>query len=391
MGDKIRVRMYNVHFGDAVLVTIPDKDPKTGRTTPRNVLIDVGNVLSGDGGDDAVFKAVIEDILRELGGRPLDLYVMTHEHLDHVQGLYYAATKLYPPGDLRKRLATRYAWLTASAAEDYYQRFPNAQKQKLALQAAWRQVQIHLETLPEAEAKPFGTLLAINNPQSTADCIGFLRALADKKRTCYVHSGFDTKGKHPFKEAKFEVWAPEQDTSRYYKGLLPMAGAPAVGPAATASEATSAMPPPGVDAGSFQDLVNARSRGFADNILAIDKAANNTSVVFTIEWRGHRLLFPGDAELKSWQTMADQGRLKPVDFVKVSHHGSHNGTPAPALMDRYLPKGPGAKKRTAVISTWTDTYSGIPDTDTNDKYTGRAALRSMLDDKTIAYLDTYIG
>src|SRR5262245_27379499 len=98
MADKLTVRGYNVRFGDASLSTIPDRDPHTGITTARRILIDVGNAPrvagTGEGGDDAVFEPVVTDILNELDGKPLDLYVMTHEHLDHVQGLFFAATKL---------------------------------------------------------------------------------------------------------------------------------------------------------------------------------------------------------------------------------------------------------------------------------------------------------
>ena len=31
MSDALNVRIYNVRFGDAILVTVPDKDPKTKR------------------------------------------------------------------------------------------------------------------------------------------------------------------------------------------------------------------------------------------------------------------------------------------------------------------------------------------------------------------------
>ena len=32
MADKLTVRIYNVRFGDAILVTVPDRDPQTGIT-----------------------------------------------------------------------------------------------------------------------------------------------------------------------------------------------------------------------------------------------------------------------------------------------------------------------------------------------------------------------
>ena len=86
------VRVYNVRFGDAVLVTIPETSG--GHAVKRNILFDFGNALGTAGGQDDVFGPVIDDIALKLAGKPLDLYVMTHEHLDHVQGLYHAATNL---------------------------------------------------------------------------------------------------------------------------------------------------------------------------------------------------------------------------------------------------------------------------------------------------------
>jgi len=74
-----------------------------------------------------------------------------------------------------------------------------------------------------------------------------------------------------------------------------------------------------------------------------DSLKNNTSVVLLLEWQGNRLLFTGDAEWKgtnpedcnrnsAWDVMLHipevrQVLLQPLDFLKVAHHGSHNGTP----------------------------------------------------------------
>ena len=81
--------------------------------------------------------------------------------------------------------------------------------------------------------------------------------------------------------------------------------------------------------------------------------------------RGWRLLFTGDAELKSWKIMRDRNQLGEVDFLKVSHHGSHNGTPGEEILNMLLPKrAEKDKERRAVVSTWPDTYSGVPDAET---------------------------
>jgi beta-lactamase superfamily II metal-dependent hydrolase len=392
MSDQIRIRMYNVHFGDAILITVPDKDPATKKVTKRHILIDVGNVLNKDGGDDTVFKPAIEDILKELDGQGLDLYIMTHEHLDHVQGLFHAATKLFAAGVLKQQLNVQRAWLTASAAEDYGQRFPKAEKQKRKFQAALAAIERGLQFLPAKLASAVGAQIANNDPRNTSQCVAYLRQLATKARTHYVHRGFKTAGKHPFKEASFEIWAPEEDTSSYYRALLPMAHLGMAAADGTVSAVdVRPTPPPGVDAGAFQDLVDARRNGFSDNLLAIDKAANNTSVVFLLKWRGHKLLFSGDAEVGSWRKMKDNNALSAVEFLKVSHHGSHNGTPAEDTLDLVMPKAAGKKGRTAAISTWEKTYSGIPHTPTNDKLTARCTLCSTLDDKTKPFYDTLIG
>src|SRR5262249_53086675 len=129
---KLRVRVYNVLFGDAILVSVPDKNGS--KTEIRHILIDVGNVLAGSGGDE-VFEPISRNIKKELGNRPLDLYVMTHEHLDHVKGLLYASK------NLGLNLNVDYAWLTASAAEDYYDRYPKAQKKRALFSLMYERIE----------------------------------------------------------------------------------------------------------------------------------------------------------------------------------------------------------------------------------------------------------
>jgi beta-lactamase superfamily II metal-dependent hydrolase len=369
--DKLRVRVYNVRFGDAILVSVPERGPN-GQTKTRHMLIDVGNVLEGDGGDDAVFEHVVRDILNELNGEPLDLYVMTHEHLDHVQGLFTASVRH------GLDLKARYAWITASAAPDYYETHPDAEKKKLAVTQAVEQIERFLSASPAASPL-LTTLLLNNNPRSTAQCVDHLRKLAD--RTTYVYRGRKLDGTHPFREAKLRVWGPEEDTADYYGPFQPMALGVGAAPGGAADYGpTLPTPPSGVDAGAFYDLVEMRRSGLVDNLLAIDKAANNTSIVFTLEWRGWKLLFPGDAELRSWKTMHKHRLLEHVDFLKVGHHGSHNGTPPVGLLDKILPYPARADRRPrAVVSTCKDTYDKVPDTDTMAELRRRCDLYSVED------------
>jgi phosphoribosyl 1,2-cyclic phosphodiesterase len=101
---ELVVRVYDVRFGDAVLVTIPDT--ANGQPLERTILFDFGNALGTEGGQDEVLEPVIDDIIARLGGKPLDLYVMTHEHRDHVQGLFHSAQVF------NKTIQVNQAWLT---------------------------------------------------------------------------------------------------------------------------------------------------------------------------------------------------------------------------------------------------------------------------------------
>jgi hypothetical protein len=233
-----------------------------------------------------------------------------------------------------------------------------------------------------ATARRLGPLLANNNPRRTGDCVAHIRTISDDVH--YVHRG--AQAPHPFRTARFEVWAPEEDTSGYYgrfgdsTDADDVAGAPEpadVPDVLDVPDVPDVEPPAGVDPRAFRNLLERRSRNELSAVLAIDRARNNTSVVFLLEWRGRRLLFAGDAELRSWRHIDAQGLLAPVDLIKVSHHGSHNGTPPLALLDRLLPVD--GTTRTAIVSTCTGTYSGVPHDPTIAALRARANVVSTAD------------
>ena len=65
------VRVYDVRFGDAVFVSIPDVE--NGQPVERTILFDFGNALGTEGGANTALTPVAQDILARLGGVPLDL------------------------------------------------------------------------------------------------------------------------------------------------------------------------------------------------------------------------------------------------------------------------------------------------------------------------------
>jgi len=157
--EELVVYVYNVLFGDAILIEVPDGGVR------RFILIDVGNVIAGSGGADEPLLAVMDDVMVRTGGR-VDLYVMTHEHLDHVQGLLFAA-------DRGRRPAIASVWMTASAAPDYYDTHPEARRRRLALQGAAQSFEAVLGTA----ALPSGLdiMHALNLVHSTAAHVDHIR------------------------------------------------------------------------------------------------------------------------------------------------------------------------------------------------------------------------
>jgi len=403
--DKLRVRVYNVRFGDAILVTVPEQ-VEGGGTETRHILFDVGNAKSskqgGEGHDDRVFAPVVQDIVQELDGDPLDLYIMTHEHWDHVQGLPYADEHVFPTQDLKALLQVQHSWFSGSAALDYYEKHPEAEKALAMVDAVYAQLEDLWAADPEQADDPFTDVLMINNnSNATAYYVDRLRLLAGEANTHYVHRPRpghpedSLAGKHPFQELGLSIWAPEEDTADYFAKLQPMALNVTPGEnEGDQPSLTSVVPPSGVDAGAFYNLISQRKRNLLDNLLTIDKAKNNTSLVILLEWRGWKLLFPADAERKSWQMMDHHNQLEEVHFLKVSHHGSDTGMPPAEMLDQIFPGeaqvASDGRPRYAVVSTYPHTYSSVPDDDTLEELRQRCTLYSTkedVEDQGYLYID----
>ena len=75
---SITLRAYNVLFGDALLVSWDEDDGA------HHAWVDFGNFHNDA---NAVFEKVYNDVLTRTGGK-LDLLVITHRHLDHMEGFF---------------------------------------------------------------------------------------------------------------------------------------------------------------------------------------------------------------------------------------------------------------------------------------------------------------
>lgn len=355
MAKKIRIRMYQLGFGDCYLVSVPDG------TMTRHICVDFGNV-SGKGGSNAPFQAIAENIEKETNGH-LDVAVMTHEHLDHMEG-YYHQRKIFD------RMKVDWVWMSIPSDPDYYDKFPDDQpvkKLQNLTDAFHRQMMKQRANL----ASSFDALL--RNNLSNADRIDYLRQLP-KKGVLYLRRGNSVAGK-PFRDIKCRVLAPEKDMSVYYGGVqgqhlnhmiksLALAAGDSNNDRWMFPYVKRSQKPPQLSDSDWKRLRGSIMQGAVEGVRTIDRAKNNTSLVFQLSVGRRNLLFTGDAELESWDIFIKKNKnwLKPVDFLKVSHHGSHNGTPLEEL-DTLLPK---RRKRSAkiMVSTKRNVYgtkNPVPD------------------------------
>jgi hypothetical protein len=340
MTATIQIRGYVVGFGDCIFLRLPDG------AEVRHVLIDFGRAPN-DPSSLERFPDIACDIEKHCNGI-LDLLVVTHEHLDHLEGFYRER-------EIFNRMQIGQVWMSLPSHPNYYTDFPKARLQKKlrdGLTSFARETRRNGMALHPA----FQSLL--ENNLANSDRIDYLRGIG-KRPIAYLARG-KAREASAFKNIKIQVLAPEPDVSVYYTAnareraltaaLAAMGGAPDREPSSrprgdegfdwgfpSVPRATAAERA-GISPSDFERLRRAVREDGVTAARFIDKAQNNTSLCLLIEVAGKRLLLPGDAELESWEMMEKKcsSELKPVDFLKVAHHGSHNGTPL-QLLDRLLP------------------------------------------------------
>ncbi len=379
MVDKLLIRAYSVGVGDCIHVMIPK-----ARTDGENfhILIDCGTRGKG-----AVLKLAVDHLKTNLpevdGKRRLDLLLVSHEHEDHIKG--------FDP-EWFKDVKIENLWMTAAMNRKHPQaKFKHKLHDDVAL--AMRSIAARNLSL-SPDLQDIVSRYSIDND-------GALTALTEtlpkqnKIDPLYVHAGLPPAKLKPatLAGATFKVLGPQENIDYYYLGedagdivqTFALASAGALrSPAAAA--ALDAAPPANISGADFRRL---RSRMMSSVFAFAEEegeVVNNTSVILLIEWRGRRLLFVGDAEWNgayvegeknfawnvAWKKHATE-LGKPVDFLKIGHHGSRNSTPwneredgmktePSTILDAILPRPTGNKKPTAmaVVSTDRTKYDPIP-------------------------------
>lgn len=377
MADQLLVRAYNVEVGDCLYVRIP-KGRKVGSTIDDfHILIDCGTR-----GPMAGVKAALADLETMLpeagGGKRLDLLVVTHEHQDHISG--------FDP-DLFENIRIESIWMNAAMDPDHPQAEHTLMLHRLATVAMRQVASLNLALSPELE--DLAALFGIDNDGAMTALRETLPARNDITPS-YVHAGMTAAQLGlPLAGVKIHVLGPERDIDHFYLGEEvdeTLRGLLAAGAMFRAGPAGPGPRPANI---SEADFLRLRSRMLSSAFAFAElssRVTNNTSTVLLIEWKGKRLLFVGDAEWErtfkagkangAWNVMWHQRRSKldkPIDFLKIGHHGSENSTPwndredgtvtePGGILDAILPlpssgAGPAAL---AVASTMRKNYETIP-------------------------------
>lgn len=395
MSANLAVRVFNVCVGDCIYVCVPDAGGDF------HMLVDCGTRGGRSLLDDAIrqIKASLPPARARRASSAesdkwLDLLVVTHPDGDHINGFTMERFEGLRIGQI---------WLNPLMNSKHPQARQSHALMDLAQSAANALLERHksgllaldectLERLGAKAADKKAFLNTLTRELDPRDCPRryMCRDYADPtkvsqtqgqgaefkfEKNVTVFSGF----KDP--DTKIRILAPEWDIDGTYlarastgrRGLVDyralLEGAPR--PAAVRAKAGMAgeVLPINVSAADFRLLRVGMQQAAMSFVGDEDKLTNNTSVVLLLEWKGHRLLFTGDAECEektsSWSIMLD--RAKPylkdtVDFLKVGHHGSINATPLPEIT---TPAGKLAnlvskRKSEIVVSTKTGTYPGMP-------------------------------
>jgi hypothetical protein len=346
----ISIRAYNVLFGDCLLVAWDENNGE------HFALIDFGNFHNDP---NAVFTPVYKNIFTRTGGN-LDLVVITHKHMDHLEAFY----------SLRADFASEfnidtlwYAYVTPNldnqfslAADVINQYFPSP-------------VWMDNSDLGWIYRNNFGVLGLTINDRMT----GILGSLPCQNSYA-VHRNSNVNNVLPssINRLKIEILAPEQDSAAYFEPLTQLhsmrsqldyyfsnsTSEPYPSNASDPFNYPNGQPAEGSPLLQLADFARLRRKmrlGGLDILAAADKTRNNTSIVLKLTYDGKKILLAGDAEEKSWDIMKQNG----VDFsshvIKVAHHGSINASPPWSFKEVFAKR---RKSNAAIVSTEPTRYTG---------------------------------
>jgi beta-lactamase superfamily II metal-dependent hydrolase len=366
---SVRIRMYNVGFGDCFLITFLDKEQE------RRILIDCGSVSAGPRPMPKVVKSVISDCTGIDGAARIDVVIATHRHRDHVSGFADSAWRDVEVGEV---------WMpwTEHPTDPEARRIRETQSM-LALLLTTR--------LAQFIANPGATAMDPARVKQLHELM--TNALSNEAAMDMLHGGFSGPRRLRF--------LPEKDATSisFETDVLPGVAVYVLGPSRDPDVIRDMDPPSGksylriADGLGLEGLpepfrstwhipedqwaiklphylspnLSAEHRAKLETLnsemelsvaTSLDKAVNGTSLMLVLKIGAKHLLFPGDSQWGTWQSVLKnpdtRALLRKAVFYKVGHHGSHNATPK-EFVEEVM-----AVDMLSMCSTKPGTYNAVP-------------------------------
>jgi glyoxylase-like metal-dependent hydrolase (beta-lactamase superfamily II) len=347
----VTVRMYNPGFGDMFVVTV-QRGPDRWRA-----VVDCGVHSSGE---VRPLRDTVEQLISDLRGDEatarVDVVVATHHHADHIAGFAIDSWGQVDVGEV---------WVPF--VEDPQDADAQALRQSHA-QAAEKLLTLieqrtrFLATGGWPESMVAAKIFAANSSRNDAATDRLLgrngQRFANTPPVRFLPSTAPADNVIPtgVPDVTVHVLGPPRDAESL-KRMRPPARAGWLALDYDA-ELTATGPGPLFAAAYVLDDADLHAPGYAhllpderalerlgevndDGLLAaasvLERSVNNTSLFFVLEVAGMHLVFPGDAQEGAWRHVLEDetSRMLVSDavFYKVSHHGSHNGTPKRYIED----------------------------------------------------------
>jgi len=307
--------MYHVGFGDCILVTFPNE---------RHMLVDCGVHWEANMGriPDAVAN------IAEVSGGHINVVVGTHRHVDHLSGF-----------DTEKNV-----FATMTADEAWMSFAMDGQDPVGVALLEWEE---RLTRSLAAQKSPLAetlSLLAASNKRATRTLTdGFSNTVEvrwmsqdDELLTTDALPGTDIQVLGPRRDNPYSSTGDPDEDDAYLADIEDTAERGRISPFHERW-----ILPKGNVRKYFPDLIKEdlpENTNILEDILAANGAIiNNSSLNLLLTYGDAVMLFAGDTQYGGWLSIFEftnlESQLEDITFLKVSHHGSHNGTPA-SLIDR---------------------------------------------------------